>query len=75
MSQRAERVHGHESREESSAIRYCRGAHCKAQSVMQGPRRAPQTRSTATALVLARSGKHNLGHANSPLGQAARTDA
>ena len=58
-----------------SAIRQHCGAHCKAQSAMQGPRRAPQTRSTATALVVAQSGKHNLGHANSPLWQAARTDA
>ena len=58
-----------------SAIRQHRGAHCKAQSAMQGPQRAPQTRSTATALVVALRGKHNLGHAESPLWQAARTDA
>ena len=58
-----------------SAIRQCRGVECKAQSAMQSPQRAPQTRNTATALVAALSEKHNLGHAKSPLWQAARTDA
>jgi hypothetical protein len=52
-----------------------RGAHCKAQSAMQGPLVAPQTRSTATALVVAPRGKHNLGHAKLPLWQAERKDA
>ena len=88
MSQLMERRPAHGSREkrstasqlnrpgqDSNAIRQRRGAHCKAQSAMQGPLRAPQTRSTATALVAALRGKHNLGHAKSPLWQAARTDA
>ena len=87
MSLLVERVPVHGSRERSSksasrrheqgnsAIRQHRGAHCKAQRAMQGPQRPPQTRSTATALVVALRGKHNLGHAKSPLWQAARTDA
>ena len=48
---------------DTSAIRQHRGSHCKAQSAMQGPQRAPQTRSTATALVVALRGKHNLRYA------------
>ncbi len=44
-----------------------RGLRCKAQSAMQGPLPAPQTRSTATALAVARSGKQNLLHANATL--------
>ena len=52
-----------------------RGTHCKAQSAMRGPQRAPQMRSTATALAVALSEKHNLGHEKYPLGQSARTDA
>ena len=87
MSQLVERVPAHGSRDRSSksasrrreqdisAIRQHCGAHCKAQSAMQGPQRAPQTRSTATALVAAMRGKHNLGHAKLPLWHAARADA
>ena len=40
------------------------GPSCKARSAMQSPSQAPQTRGTATALVVARSRKHNLSHAN-----------
>ena len=40
------------------------GSRCKAQSAMQGQWSAPQTRGTATALAVARSGKQNLSHAN-----------
>ena len=43
------------------------GRHCKAQSAMQSPWLAPQTRSTATALAVARSGKQNGSHANTIL--------
>ena len=48
---------------------------CKAQSAMQSPQQAPQTRSTATALAVARSGKHNASHANAARFPAARTEA
>ena len=53
------------SRQHSAAVQTkgrLGGTRCKARSAMQGSRRAPQTRSTATALALARSGKHNLWH-------------
>ena len=40
------------------------GLRCKAQSAMQSPWQAPQTRSTATALAVALSGKQNRSHAN-----------
>ena len=40
---------------------------CKAQSAMQSPWQAPQTRSTATALAVARRGTHNGPHANATL--------
>ena len=40
------------------------GRRCKAHSAMQSPWRAPQTRSTATALAVALSGKQNRLHAN-----------
>ena len=40
---------------------------CKAQSAMQNPWQAPQTRSTATAVAVARSGGHNGWHANTTL--------
>ena len=43
------------------------GPRCKAQGAMQSPQQAPQTRSTATALAVARSGKHNGSHANATL--------
>ena len=62
-------------KEDINAIKQHRGAHCKAQSAMQRPQRVPQTRSTATALVVELREKHNLGHAKSPLWKAARTDA
>ena len=39
------------------------GQHCKAHSAMQSPWHAPQTRSTATALAVAQSGKQNAMHA------------
>jgi hypothetical protein len=41
------------------------GPRCKAQSAMQSPWQAPQTRSTATALAVARSGTHNPSHTKS----------
>ena len=71
----AQQVSSARREQDISAIRQHRGAHCKAQSAMQGPQRAPQTRSTATALVAALRGKHNLGHAKSSIWQAAHTDA
>ena len=40
------------------------GRRCKAQSALQSHWRAPQTRSTATALAVAQSGKQNRSHAN-----------
>ena len=39
------------------------GQRCKARSAMQSPWQAPKTRSTATALARAQSGKHNGSHA------------
>ena len=71
----AQQVSSTRREQDISAIRQHRHAHCKAQSAMQGPQRAPQTRSTATALVVALRGKHNHRHAKSSLWQAARTDA
>ena len=43
------------------------GPSCKAHSAMQSPWQAPQTRSTATALAVARSGQQNGSHANAGL--------
>ena len=57
------------------ASRQNRGSACKAQGAMQSLRRAPQTRSTATALAVALSRRQNHGHANSPCWQAAPADA
>ena len=50
------------------------GPSCKAWNAMQTPWRAPQTRGTATALAVARSGKHNASHANAAHSPAARTE-
>ena len=61
--------------QDNSARRQHRGAHCKAQSAMQCPQRAPQTRNTATALVVALLGRYNLWYAKYHLWQAACTDA
>ena len=70
VSARMNEEHGHQrpgvqrsvevprSRSQSS------GRRCKAHSAMQSPWRAPQTRSTATALAVALSGKQNRLHAN-----------
>ena len=44
-----------------------RGPRCKAQSAMQSPWQAPQTRSTATALAVARSRQQNPSHENAAL--------
>ena len=52
-----------ESRTRTLSGRPC----CKAQSAMQSPRRASQTRSTTTALAVARSGKQNGSHASTTL--------
>jgi hypothetical protein len=71
----AQQVSSTRRKQDIGAKRKRRGAHCKAQSAMQGPQRPPQTRSTATALVVALRGKHNLWHAKSLLAQASRTDA
>jgi hypothetical protein len=71
----AQQVSSTRREQDSSARRQHRGAHCKAQSAMQSPQVAPQTRSTATALVVALREKHNLGYAKLPLRQAKRTDA
>ena len=57
----AKQLNSTRSEQDINAIRHHLGADCKAQSAMQGPQRAPQTRSTATALVVALRGKHNLG--------------
>ena len=43
------------------------GPGCKAHSAMQRPWQEPQTRSTATALAVARSGKQNGSDANTIL--------
>jgi hypothetical protein len=51
------------------------GEHCEARSAMQSHWQAPQTRSTATALAVARSGKHNASHENAARFPAARTEA
>ena len=63
------------ARNESSPRVQLGGPRCKAQSAMQSPWQAPQTRGTATALAVARSGKQNPPmqmHCGPP---AERTDA
>ena len=48
---------------------------CKAQSAMQRPRSAPQTRSTATALAVAVQEQHNAVHETSARCALERTEA
>ena len=50
----------------------CGGVRCKAQSAMQNRWQVPQTRGTATALAVARSGKQNGSHAKFNLVHLAR---
>ena len=52
---------------ESRPITNSGGPDCKAHSAMQRPWQEPQTRSTATALAVAHSGKQNGAHANAGL--------